>query len=85
MALRFSRWALGVGLARKLIPILLPLLAKNKGSTAQTDSRADRFEEALERLAARSAHLDRRIKQTMVVVILSFFLSLAALIIVLAR
>ncbi len=86
MALRFSRWALGVGLARKLIPILLPLLlAKNKGSTAQTDSRADRFEEALERLAARSAHLDRRIKQTMVVVILSLFLSLAALIIVLAR
>ncbi|MEP6960038.1 MAG: hypothetical protein ABI980_15025 [Nitrospirota bacterium] len=85
MALRFSRWALGVELARKLIQILLPLLAKNQDATGQTDSRADRFEEALARLAARSAHLDRRIKQIMVVVIVSFFFSLGALIIVLAR
>ena len=83
MALRFSRWALGVELARKLIPLLLPLLAKKQ--TGQTDGRADKFEEALERLAIRSAYLDRRIKQIMVVVIVSFFLSLGALIIVLAR
>ena len=85
MALRFSRWALGVELARKLIQILLPLLEKTKDSTGQNDSRVDKFEEALERLAARSAYLDRRIKQIMVVVIVSFFLSLGALIIVLAR
>ena len=85
MALRFSLWALGVELARKLIPLLLPLLAKNKDSTGHTDGRADKFEEALERLAIRSAYLDRRIRQILVVVIVSFFLSLGALIIVLAR
>ncbi len=72
----------------KQLPNLFPLvdsLVKHRGSKNQVESRLDGFEEALELLAERSDYLDRRIKRAMVFTIISFLISLSALIIVLAR
>jgi hypothetical protein len=74
----------------KQLPNLLPViesLLKRTTSTSvmQADSRLVAVEQSLELLAERSDYLEAKLKRVMILVIVSFLFSLAALIVAVVR
>ena len=69
-----------------LLPIVESLLKKTpSASTLQADSRLVAVEQSLELLAERSDYLEAKLKRVMILVIVSFLLSVAALIVAVVR
>ena len=72
----------------KQLPHLLPIvesLLKKRPSVNQDNGRLVAVEQSVELLAERSDYLEAKLKRVLLFVVIVFFLSLAALILALAR